>query len=233
LATGTWTAVLFDLDQTLIDSQESILQSFEHTWRHALGRELQREHVIAIMGRPLRSQMATLAGEEHADRLVVEYRRHLATLDHLIKVYEGFPEILTELRSRGYPVGIVTSKARGPAERHMALHRLDLLADAIVTAEDTVHHKPDPEPFLLAARRMDVAAGRCLAVGDSPWDILAAKRAGMTASLAQWGRYDPAAFDREGAQPDLVLESPQHLLAICPPISGSGAVDNRTPGGDR
>lgn len=213
-------AVLMDLDQTLIDSKESILQSFEESFRKELGRELPRSEVMRIYGHPLVNQMAQLAGPEAADRLVQAYREHLATLDHLITVFPEWPGVLRELRQRGYRLGIVTSKAAPAANRHLGLHSLHPLLDVVVTADDTVTHKPDPEPFLMAAARLGIAPSACLAVGDSPWDIIAAKRAGMVAALAEWGMFDSAAFTDPEARADILLPSPSDLLAICPPLSG-------------
>jgi pyrophosphatase PpaX len=208
-----------DLDQTLIDSRESIMRSFEHALRQVLDREVSRESLAQLWGRPLRTQMAELAGERYADKLVEAYRQHLWTLDHLVTMYEGLQDILPELRARGYRLGIVTSKGRSASDRHMGLHGLRRMVDVTVTADDTVHHKPDPEPFMIAARQLQVAPSRCLAVGDSPWDILAANRAGMTSALALWGMFDPAAFRREGAAPHIELPTPARLLAICPPLA--------------
>ncbi len=135
-------------------------------------------------------------------------------------MFPGWLEVLSELRSRGYLLGIVTSKAAAAANRHLALHSLDTLLDAVITLDDTINHKPDPEPFLAAAARLGVTPEVCLAVGDSPWDIIAANRAGMMSALAEWGLFDPRAFSDPEAQADFRLPSPDHLLAICPPVGG-------------
>jgi pyrophosphatase PpaX len=87
--------------------------------------------------------------------------------------------------------------------------------DLVITADDTTAHKPDPEPFLLAARQLGLQSASCLVVGDSPWDVLAGMRAGMVVALAEWGMFDPAAFEREGAIPDFRLRRPKDLLALC------------------
>lgn len=218
-----WTAVLMDLDQTLIDSRESILESFRHALAAMLDRDQLAAKLGAMWGRPLRDQMAELAGEEHADRLVEAYRQHLWTLDHLVTLYEGLPAVLEELRARGYRLGIVTSKGRAATDRHMALFGLDRVVEVTITADDSVRHKPDPLPFLMAAESLAVPPRRCLVVGDSPWDIVAATRAGMVAALAEWGGFDPAAFELNGASPTFRLSRPQQLLDLCPPLGGSAA----------
>ena len=216
----SWQAVLLDLDQTIIDSRASIIESFRHAFRTKLGREISLAEIDRVYGRPLERQMAELASPEQADELIRAFRDHLTTLDHLIGLFPDWTEVLTELRRRGYRLAIVTSKAKSAAERHLKLHDLRKLVDAVVTADDTTRHKPDPTPFYLAARSLGVEAASCLVVGDSPWDIMAGNRAGMETALAKWGMFDPTAFEREDARPDRTVDSPAALMAICPPLDG-------------
>jgi pyrophosphatase PpaX len=213
-----------DLDQTLIDSRESILRSFEYAFERELGIRVDRERILKLWGRPLETQMAELAGATQVGRLVDCYREFLATQDHLIKVFPQWPAVLEELRQRGYRLAVVTSKRRRFASRHLDLVGLGAAVDTLVTADDTSAHKPDPEPFLLAARQLAVAAASCLAVGDSPWDIIGAKRAQMTAALAEWDLHDTKieveATPSEVAQPDIRLGTPSEILAYCPVLRG-------------
>ena len=214
----SWLAVLMDLDQTLIDSKQAIVECFKVAHRRVLGTELPETRLMALWGRPLEDQMAELGGAARAAELVRVYREHLITLDHLIHLYDGWPRVLTELRRRGYRRAVVTSKGRVAALRHLALHGLEDWMEVVVTAEDTDNHKPSPEPLLLAAGRLDISPACCLVIGDSPWDIAAARRAGMSAALAEWGGYDPEAFTGDAADPDIHLPNPESLLAICPPL---------------
>lgn len=218
--TATYDAVLLDLDQTLVDTRESILAAFLHVFRTELERTLHPEEVLAVYGRPLRVQMCALAGEELADTLVASYRRHLVEVESLIRPYPAWPTVLIELRRRGYKLAVVTSKARLLARRHLELHGLDILVDAVVALEDVPEHKPEPGPCLRAAALLDAGPQRCLMVGDSPWDILAGQRAGMRTALAEWGQYDVELLRREHAVPDLTLTAPEQLLQILPAKAG-------------
>lgn len=216
-------AVLMDLDQTLIDSRESIIRSFEYAFKHELGIDLPRERVLRLWGHPLERQMVELAGPASAPRLVRVYREYLIAQDHLIAAFPDWVGVLTELRNRGYGLAVVTSKRRDMASRHLRVAGLASLVDVLVAVDDTAAHKPDPEPFLLAAARLSVRPGACLAVGDSPWDIIGARRAGMVAGLAEWDvqalQIRPDGADEPEAEPDIRLSSPVELLALCPPIS--------------
>lgn len=215
---GRYKAVLMDLDQTLVDSRESILIAFEATFAEELGRELRRDELQETLGYPLRAQMAVLAGEDQADNLVAAYQRHLALLDHTIRVFPGWEATLAELRRRQYRLAVVTSKSRLFALRHLALHDLERRVDTVVTSDDTETHKPAPEPLLLAARRLGLPPAHCLVVGDSPWDMLAGLAAGMTVALAEWGEFDPEALARQGVSPHFRLRRPQEVLPLCPKL---------------
>jgi pyrophosphatase PpaX len=82
----------------------------------------------------------------------------------------------------------------------------------VVGGDETEKHKPDPEPLLLAAERMDADPSQTAYVGDSPFDIRAAKGAGMHSIAVTWGRIHPR--ERlEAEQPDAVVESAEELLA--------------------
>lgn len=214
---------MLDLDQTLVDTMDAIVAAFQHVFLTELQRTLPREEVLAIYGHPLRWQMGTLAGEARADALVASYRRYFAEVENLIRPYPEWPPVLIELRRRGNKLGVVTSKGRLFAARHLAMHGLDILVDLVVALEDVTEHKPHPAPCILAAELLEVDPRHCLMVGDSPWDILAGQRAGMKTALAHWGEYDPAAFRRESAVPDLTLISPKELLEHLPGKAGSQA----------
>ena len=223
-------AILMDLDQTLIDSRQSILRSFEHAFQHVLGLSVAPERILAMWGHPIEKQMLDLAGAAVAGQLVTAFRAHLLTQDHLISLFPGWMPVLGTLRCRGYRLAVVTSKKRAMAERHMALVGIDKMIDWLVGADDVVKHKPAPEPFLIAAAQVGVLPEHCIAVGDSPWDVIGARRAGMAAALAEWDRFDvtlsAGATDEPLAIPDYRLAAPADLLPMCPAIpSGETAGD--------
>ena len=223
-------AVLMDLDQTLIDSRQSILRSFEHAFRQELGVSVEPDRILAMWGHPIEKQMLELADAAAADQLVKAFRAYLLTQDHLITLFPGWVPVLKTLRRRGYRLAVVTSKKRAMAERHMALVGIDTLVDELIGADDVVRHKPDPEPFLTAAAQFGVLPGHCLAVGDSPWDMIGARRAGMAAALAEWDRFDvplsAGAPDEQLAIPDYRLAAPADLLPICPAIPDDLAAED-------
>ncbi len=185
-------AALFDFDGTLVDTTEMIFQSMRHATSSVLGRDdFSREELLANVGQPLPRQME-LFDAEKAELLLEAYRAHHEEHhDALIAEFPGVDEALSRLRAAGVKVVVVTSKRRRSVE--MALEKfpgLDLVVDRFVTMEDTTEHKPHPEPLLRGLELAgDVPKGKAVYVGDSPFDVQAAKAAGLTSVAVSWGAF--------------------------------------------
>jgi pyrophosphatase PpaX len=197
------TAALFDFDGTLVDTTEMIHQSMRHAASSVLGRDdIPRETLLANVGQPLPRQME-LIDAENAELLLEAYRRHHEEHhDDLIGQFPGVEESLSRLRSAGIKVAVVTSKRRTSVE--MALKNfpgLRNVVDRFVTMEDTTQHKPHPEPLLRGLEFLgDVPKEEAAYVGDSPFDVEAAKAAGVTSVAVSWGAFSE---DRlRSAEPD-------------------------------
>jgi pyrophosphatase PpaX len=199
-------AALFDFDGTLVDTTEMIHQSMRHAASSVLGRDdIPRETLLANVGQPLPRQME-LIDAENAELLLEAYRRHHEEHhDDLIGEFPGIEESLSRLRSAGIKIAVVTSKRRVSVE--MALKNfpgLRNVVDRFVTMEDTTEHKPHPEPLLRGLELLgDVPKEEAVYVGDSPFDVEAAKAAGLRSVAVSWG-----AFSEE----TLRTAEPDHLV---------------------
>lgn len=206
--------VLFDLDGTLIDSGPIILASMKHASLTVLGREPDEALVRAAIGGPgLVAQMRDL-DPDRVDELVEAYRAHNEPLHEQLEAFERVLEVLSRLHERGHRLGIVTAKRRTTAE--LAFARFPLLAElteVLVGAEDTDRHKPDPEPLLEALARLGGAPGEAAYVGDSPFDVKAAKAGGLLAVAVGWGGIHDAEALR-AAGPDAFVHEPEELLDV-------------------
>jgi pyrophosphatase PpaX len=204
--------VLFDLDGTVIDSGAIILASMRHATLEVLGRDYSDEELLAAVGGPgLEAQMHAI-DPQRVDELVRVYREHNEPLHDELEWCEGMDEVLVRLRDEGRRLGIVTAKRRSTVD--LAFRRLPLehLFDVVVGGDETGGHKPDPEPLLLAAARLEVDPHDCTYVGDSPFDVRAAKAARMHAIAVTWGRiHDRGKLD--AAEPDAIVETADELLA--------------------
>jgi pyrophosphatase PpaX len=204
--------VLFDLDGTLIDSGAIILASFRHATQTVLDREATDEELLAVVGRGLREEARALGGDR-ADDLICAYREHNEPLHRELQSFNGVLELLPELRSEGRRLGVVTSKRRATVDLAFAVLPLEPLFDTVVTAEETEHLKPYPDPLELALERLGASASEAAYVGDSPFDIAAARAAGVYAVGVTWGGIFPA--DRVAAeQPDALVSTVEELHGV-------------------
>jgi pyrophosphatase PpaX len=205
--------VLFDLDGTVIDSGAIILASMRHAAKEVLGEEPPDELLMAAVGGPgLEAQMRALA-PDRVDELVRIYRAHNEPLHDELACCDGIEGVLVRLKDDGRTLGLVTAKRR--ATVRLAFDRLPLehLFDTVVGGDETEGHKPDPEPLLLAAQRLDVEPSECVYVGDSWFDIRAAKAAGMHSVAVTWGGMHHRS-KLEAEQPDAIVDTAEELYAV-------------------
>ena len=224
-------AVLFDLDGTLVDTTELIISSHEHTliqhYRGALRPN--RRDILLNLGRSLPATLREYAAaDEAADagdaaeemlRTYCDYQS--ANHDRMIRAFAGVRETLEELTTRGYRLGVVTSKREVGACLALAMYDLGGLLPFGVFHDDTDRHKPDPAPLLLAAQKYSLDASRTAYVGDSIHDMAAGRAAGMRTVAALWGPFprEDLAIER----PDVFAPAPASLLEVFPARRFSGS----------
>jgi pyrophosphatase PpaX len=190
--------ILFDLDGTLIDSIELILNSARFAFEK-LGRECPSDQEwLSGIGIPLFTMFRRYARDEQdCAALIAAYREYqVANHDRLIRCYDDVVDTVAWFRGRGHEIGIVTSKSEALALRGLAHVGLARQVDTIVGCDSSARHKPDPEPVRLALHRLDVLPEDAIFVGDSVHDVLAGNAAGVRTVAALWG-----AFRREDLAP--------------------------------
>jgi HAD superfamily hydrolase (TIGR01509 family) len=209
-------AFLFDLDGTLIDSvYQNVI-----AWRNALARldidlSVWRIHRrIGMSGGLFVSALLRETGRSLSERDI-----ELLQQDHLanylaqadsVRALPGASELLAELTAQGVPWAIATSGRMATAERALAMLGLD--DDVPMVTRDMVRRaKPDPDLFLAAAALIGVDPRQAWVVGDSVWDLLAARRAGALGIGLLAGGYGREELERAGAY--RVYADPAELLA--------------------
>jgi pyrophosphatase PpaX len=206
--------VLFDLDGTLIDSGPIILASMQYAVTSVLGREIPPDELgMQIGGQGIVAQMQAIDAAR-ADDLLEAYKTHNDGLHETLEAFDELVALLPGLKAEGRKLGIVTAKRHRTVG--LALDRFPALADAfdvVVGVEDTDRHKPEPEPVLLAMEKLAGTCEETVYIGDSPFDIGAAKAAGVFSVAVGWGGIHPE--ERLLAEePDAFVRTPGELLGV-------------------
>ena len=213
--------VLFDFDGTLVNTNDVIVASWQHTYMHYLGREETLEKITACFGEPLLLTMEREFPEVDPEESAEIYRRYQREYaDELVKIFPGIKELLEELSKAGYRMGIVTSRTRESARRYMDMFGIGPYFEDMVTCEDTHIHKPNPEPILLCLDKMGITAEEAIMVGDSPFDIKCANNAGVKSVLVDWRITGCGESPIADAVEDYTIAEPAELMEVLQKVNG-------------
>jgi len=172
--------ILFDLDGTLIDSTEAILESFDVALS-AFGEVAFDEAAIkAEIGHPLDVMFRTLGvSEEKVWDYVAAYKAHYRIIACEKTVLLPRAREAVALAAAHAKLGVVTTKTAEYSREMLAYMGMMDYFEVLIGREDVTHPKPHPEPIYKALEAIDVSKSECWMVGDTPMDMLAAKAAGI------------------------------------------------------
>jgi pyrophosphatase PpaX len=204
--------VLFDLDGTIVDSGWIILASYRHATTTVLGRDYPDEVLLAHVGAgDLEEQMREFDAER-SDELARAYREFYAPLHSELQAFPGMLELLRRLDEEGRTLGIVSAKRHDIVQ--LALDALGFgdTLDIVVGSDEAPRGKPHPDQILLALERLGADPDQTAYVGDAPFDVAAAKAAGVHAVGVTWGGIHTRGR-MEGEGPDAVVDTAEELYA--------------------
>jgi pyrophosphatase PpaX len=207
-------AVLFDLDGTIIDTNELIIQSFFHALKGIVPESFGREHIIPSMGQPLSKQLREFSGREDVAVLSDAYREYnLLHHDEMVSLFPGVSDTVKRLHNAGIRIGIVTTKMRATTQRALQLLGLESYMETIVSIDDVDNPKPHPEPVAKAIQALGITPSEALMVGDSSVDMESAIAAGAIPIGVAWSLKGEEYLFKSGAV--RVLREMDELLALC------------------
>jgi pyrophosphatase PpaX len=204
--------VLFDLDGTIVDSGWMILASYRHATKTILGREFPDEVLMARVGAGHLEEQMSEFDPEKAVELAQAYRDFYAPLHSELQAFPGMLELLRDLDDEGRRLGIVSAKRHDVVQ--LALDALGFgdTMDAVVGSDEAPRGKPQPDQILVALERLGADPDDTVYVGDAPFDIAAAKAAGVHAIGVTWGGiHTRERMEAEG--PDAVVDTAEELSA--------------------
>jgi HAD superfamily hydrolase (TIGR01549 family) len=210
-------AVLFDLDGTLMDTDDQAVESLQHRLERLHWPDPPRTARRLIMasetpGNWLMTVLDVFGLDSPLMSFTNQLRRWrgLRNVGHF-RIVEGVEEMLAALQGR-YRLGIVTTRGAAEAEAFVDQYQLHGVFEVVVTRESTWRLKPHPAPVLHAAQLLSVPAERCVMVGDTTVDIKSARRASAWAVAVLCGFGERKELEQSGAH--VVLEHTAHLASV-------------------
>ncbi|SEG58596.1 HAD family hydrolase [Paenibacillus sp. UNC499MF] len=205
------TTLIFDIDGTLIDTEQAVLGSLQKLLKKNYDREISRQDLAFVLGIPGTVSLRQLGIDdlEYANKCWNDFMREY---QHTIHVYEGIQPLLAELRERSVLTGVVTSKTKQEFLDDFVPFGLVHDLPYVVCADDTKRHKPNPEPLLKFLEISGAKAEDSIYIGDTVYDYECARDAGVDFGLALWGCKQPDAIPAT-----YKFEHPADIVALLNP----------------
>lgn len=178
--------IIFDIDGTLLDTESAILLSLKDTIFEMLHKDIPQEELKFAFGIPGETALRAL-GIKNTLSANRKWNECLSKYKQSIKLFDGIPELVRELKSEGYILGIVTSKDRHEFVTDFVPFGMADYFGRIICVEDAPRPKPNPDPLTTYLTLSGINAGQALYVGDTVYDSRCAKDAGVDFGLALWG----------------------------------------------
>ena len=200
-------AILFDMDGTIMYTLDDLTESVNYSLEKLGYKKRSVDEVKSFVGDGIKKLMERALPEnkeklDEAYEIMLDYY-HLHAMDKS-RPYEGVLYVLNELKKKNLKIGIVTNKNQRAAEGIVEKYFSGII-DTVVGAKKFRKLKPDPEPMLIALKKLGVEREDVIFVGDSEVDIKTAKNSGVSFLGAAWG-YKEESFLRENGA-DRIIEN--------------------------
>lgn len=207
-------AALFDLDGTLVDTVDLHAAAWQQAFDR-FGKVVPYDEVRSQIGKGGDKLIPVFLGPEEVERFgddLEEYRRRLYAREFLplAMPFPGARELVERVREEGMAAALASSCTKDELDHYLGLLDIEDLVSAALTSDDIEESKPEPDVFEAALERIGVASRQAIAVGDSPYDALAAARAGVSTVGVLCGGYSHETLREAGCI--AIYEGPADLL---------------------
>jgi HAD superfamily hydrolase (TIGR01509 family) len=175
--TESRTAVLFDIDGTLVEANWFHTVSWWRAFRD-IGEEVHMSKIHPLIGMGSDQLVERLIGRE-SQEASDNHSKYYEPFKDELKSFSGAAELLREVNKRGAQVILATSSDEKDLDRLKEVINADDAIHHVVSKGDVDHSKPDPDIFATALEKWDLDPDRAMVVGDTPWDVEAAKKLGL------------------------------------------------------
>ena len=205
-------AIFFDLDGTVVDSLQDIVDAVNHTMRHFNLPERTTDALVPHLGWGVGNLIRKILpglSEARTEEILAHYRSYYALhAGDKSRPFEGILPMMARLKADGLVLAILSNKPDA-ALQPLAERYFSGLVSLAVGELEGVRRKPHPDMVEAAARQLNVPLSRCLYVGDTEVDIDTAKNAGIDCACVTWGFRTRDQLRRAGAT--VIVDTPEAL----------------------
>ena len=207
--------IIFDIDGTLIDTEQTSMLSLQQTVRERLGKEIPYEELVKVFG--FTSEEAVkLIGFKNPESDLQRWEELYLSKRYIAKPYPGVDDLFIHLQKEGYNMGLVTSRNKLELQADKILEGWCELGyfNSIIGSSDTERAKPFPDPLFEYMKRHGATPEECIFIGDTIFDAKCAKSAGVTFALIEWRKpADPTLNQEANSVADFIINNTADNLA--------------------
>jgi pyrophosphatase PpaX len=205
---------LFDADGTLFDTTELIYKCFLYTLKKFKGPKKTKQEIIQNIGLTLRGQLETYFGvltDERYNQISKEHMKYqLSIYKKYLKLFPNVSDTIKILSKNGCFLGVVSSRRKDTLDLYLKETGIYNFFNVIVSPEDTIKHKPEPEPIIKAISLLGAKdKSTVLYIGDSEYDIECGFRAGIDTAFVKWSKNN---YNEFSFKPTYILEN---IFELC------------------
>lgn len=206
-------SVLFDIDGTITDTNPIFLDAIIQTHFEMTGQLKNREFFHFSLGIPSPVTMRILDIPQEKRMIYIQrWQEHIKEKMHEVVLFPGIVTVFESLKEWGFSMALVTSKVRSEFSFQFDSFGLNHFFQVVICADDAPRPKPNPDPLFEACSHLGVKPLETVYVGDSRYDIMAAKAAGIPFLFASWGSVDPNSVLE--LHPEFYLKEPLEILDV-------------------
>ena len=210
-------AFIFDLDGTIIDSLTIAHKCFDEILEKKNLPLIDRNYLFRCMSenidiKNILKKHLPEKDESFYDEIATNIRNSFYSVDYNVPLLPGVREVFEILKKKSFKIGIATGRQSNPdyEKKRLGFTGLKNFVDALSTGKEVINKKPEPDVILLCCERLEVSPGKCVVIGDSVNDVLAAKKIGSV-SVAVTTGIDPK--DRiKNVFPDILIDNLNELV---------------------
>lgn len=186
--------IIFDIDGTILNTEKAVIRSLQKTLKKVLGRDYAYDELTFVLGIPSTTSLPKF-GIQNVDEVQEIWSGYIKQHFSDIHLYPQIDHVLKTLNEEKIITGVVTSKTKQELQDDFVPFNLMQYLPYVVTADDTLKHKPNPEPILKFLEMSGVKKSEAIYIGDTIYDMKCAGDAGVDFALALWGALSPDEID--------------------------------------